>query len=202
MEGLFTDADRQALRACGAALAPDTIARQFQEDYLCYIALTRSSGKLYLSYISRDEQGRDLKPSPLLRRVAELFPSLSVQQAEPFPASQLIGGEICLLYTSRLIPYLPQIILPHEEKAWAEMISSWKSIAIDAVVANNLGQYSFLHNLGWQKTIYAGMGFNCFNSRSCSLLSQMQFQRVTLSPEMTMEQLRQLRNCGLETRCV
>ena len=45
MEGLFTDADRQALRACGAALAPDTIARQFQEDYLCYIALTRSSGK-------------------------------------------------------------------------------------------------------------------------------------------------------------
>ncbi len=96
MEGLFTDADRQALRACGAALAPDTIARQFQEDYLCYIALTRSSGKLYLSYISRDEQGRDLKPSPLLRRVAELFPSLSVQQAEPFPASQLIGGEIDL----------------------------------------------------------------------------------------------------------
>ena len=102
-------------------------------------------------------------------------------------------------HQARLIPYLPQIILPHEEKVWAEMISSWKSIAIDAVVANNLGQYSFLHNLGWQKTIYAGMGFNCFNSRSCSLLSQMQFKRVTLSPEMTMEQLRQLRNCGLET---
>ena len=93
-------------------------------------------------------------------------------------------------HQARLIPYLPQIILPHEEKVWAEMISSWKSIAIDAVVANNLGQYSFLHNLGWQKTIYAGMGFNCFNSRSCSLLSQMQFKRVTLSPEMTMEQLR------------
>lgn len=37
-------------------------------------------------------------------------------------------------HQARLIPYLPQIILPHEEKVWAEMISSWKSIAIDAVV--------------------------------------------------------------------
>lgn len=102
-------------------------------------------------------------------------------------------------HQARLIPYLPQIILPHEEKVWSELISSWRSIAIDAVVANNLGQLAWLRELGWQKTIYAGMGLNCFNSRSCALLERLHVQRVTLSPEMTLEQLRQLRDCGLET---
>lgn len=96
MDGLFTDADRQVLRACGAPLAPDSISRQFREDYLCYIALTRSRGKLYLSYIDRDEQGRDLKPSPLIRRLNGIFPALVVQPFEPFAPSQLIGGEMDL----------------------------------------------------------------------------------------------------------
>ena len=94
IDGLFTDADRRALRRRGATLALDTIDCQFREDYLCYIALTRSGGRLYLSYISRDEQGRDLKPSPLLRRLRELFPQLKPQPYEPISSQQLIGGEI------------------------------------------------------------------------------------------------------------
>ena len=82
-EGLFTDEDRSALGHLGADLAPDTFARQFKEEYLSYIALTRSSNLLYLSYINQDEQGKELRPSPLVRQLKAFFPGLETKTFEP-----------------------------------------------------------------------------------------------------------------------
>lgn len=159
------------------------------------LAPAKNSGRMQLSALVADQEQAQLAASRGIRDI--YFDAVGFAGRAKIDYRQVIS--LLQQDSARLIPYLPQIILPHEEKAWEEMIRSWQSIAIDAVVANNLGQFSLLRNLGWQKTIYAGMGFNCFNSRSCLLLGQMKIKRVTLSPEMTMEQLRQLRSSGLET---
>jgi U32 family peptidase len=100
---------------------------------------------------------------------------------------------------SRLIPYLPQIILPQEEAAWRELIISWHNNSIEAVVINNIGQLALMRELGWDRALYAGMGINCFNSYACRLLQEQGVSRVILSPELTDEQLRELRPGALET---
>lgn len=100
---------------------------------------------------------------------------------------------------SRLIPYLPQVILPREEDAWLERLADWQKCDIKALVVNNLGQMALFRKAGWKKDIYAGSGVNVFNSACCRLLESQGISRVMLSPEMTMEQLRQLDDGGCKT---
>ena len=79
-EGMFRDEERQWLARQGVQLAPDRTRRQLQENYLCYIALTRPAQELYLSYHLLDEEGKRLAPSPLLRRLTDLYPGLTPEQ--------------------------------------------------------------------------------------------------------------------------
>ena len=81
-EGAFRDEERQWLASRGLRLAPDRVRRQLQENYLCYIALTRPSQELYLSYHLHDDEGKRIAPSPLLRKLRAVYPELSPQLAE------------------------------------------------------------------------------------------------------------------------
>ncbi|NLF80159.1 MAG: hypothetical protein GX572_03085, partial [Clostridia bacterium] len=99
----------------------------------------------------------------------------------------------------RLIPYLPQIIRPPEENSWRYLIDAWHDIGVETMVVNNIGQLALLRELGWDRALYAGMGLNCFNSYACRLLQEHGLSRVILSPELTEEQLRELRPGALET---
>ena len=98
-----------------------------------------------------------------------------------------------------LLPYLPQIILPHEEEYWLKKIISWQELPLSGVVVNNLGQIQMLRDLGWSKPVYGGMGLNCFNSSSCRFLAEQGLKRITLSPELNLEQLKKLDSCGMQT---
>lgn len=95
----------------------------------------------------------------------------------------------------RIIPYLPQVILPHEERIFLADLANWKQGMIDAIVVNNLGQIRQLWDRGWDKAIFAGIGLNIYNSQACALLTELGLERLTLSPELTLEQLTEL-NCG------
>ena len=90
---------------------------------------------------------------------------------------------------AELIPYLPQIILPHQEDKWRRQFSLWQEAGITAVVANHLGQVPLLRNSGWMGKIYAGSGMNIFNSASSAYLGKLGMRRQILSPELTLEQL-------------
>ena len=78
-EGVFRDEEREWLAARGLRLAPDRVRRQLQENYLCYIALTRPGQELYLSYHLRDDEGQRLAPSPLLDKVRAVYPELQAE---------------------------------------------------------------------------------------------------------------------------
>jgi ATP-dependent helicase/nuclease subunit B len=77
---LLTDADRDALPGQGAALGPDLRDRLAREHYLGYIACTRASQNLAVTYSRHDADGKVLNPSPLVAHLHRLFPELKEEE--------------------------------------------------------------------------------------------------------------------------
>ncbi len=71
---ILPDRDRGLLAAAGIELGPPASARQEEETYLTYIALTRASERIVLTWSRMDEQGAALGPSPLLDEVRRALP--------------------------------------------------------------------------------------------------------------------------------
>jgi ATP-dependent helicase/nuclease subunit B len=83
--GLLSSQERQWLGNHRISMAPDAEKRLFSESYLIYIALTRASEGLHISYPRADHEGKGQAPSPLLDFLCRRFPALSVRE-EPMPA--------------------------------------------------------------------------------------------------------------------
>jgi len=81
-DGLLSDYEREMLRTSGIPVGETTGERIAAERLLAYIAFTRASRLLYLSYSETDEEGRPLAPSVFLREVQELFPDLQTERPE------------------------------------------------------------------------------------------------------------------------
>jgi len=94
-EGIFTEEERQNLENVGLELAPGVGRRLLEQQFLLYMALTRASSLLWISYPRSDEEGRALMPALLIARLKDLFPSLKEQflQIEPEENPDLRQGE-------------------------------------------------------------------------------------------------------------
>ncbi|MBS3982984.1 MAG: helicase-exonuclease AddAB subunit AddB [Dethiobacter sp.] len=73
-EGIFGDEERDLLATAGMEMAATRRQKLFHEQYLSYIALTRSSDYLWASYPLADEEGRGKRPSILFKRLQQIFP--------------------------------------------------------------------------------------------------------------------------------
>jgi ATP-dependent helicase/nuclease subunit B len=71
--GIFTDSEREHLEKQGFTLDPGSRVRQLHEKYLVYIALTRPSVKLYISYPLGDQEGGGLEPSHIVGIVRRIL---------------------------------------------------------------------------------------------------------------------------------
>ncbi|MEX0974771.1 MAG: helicase-exonuclease AddAB subunit AddB [Bacillota bacterium] len=76
-DSIFTDAEREFLSENGVDLEPASIQRQFHEKYLVYIALTRPSNVLYVSYPLGDQEGKALTPSHVVNLVKHALPGVA-----------------------------------------------------------------------------------------------------------------------------
>jgi ATP-dependent helicase/nuclease subunit B len=74
--GLLTESDRRHLDAAGMRVGVDQRLHLAHERYYGYIACTRASGRLVLTYSERDVEGRPRLPSPLVSHLQRLFPEL------------------------------------------------------------------------------------------------------------------------------
>lgn len=90
-DGILSVNERKALKAAGCALAPAADERQLAESYLCYIALTRSTEQLYLSY-AREAEGEELAPSAVVNRIKKIFPGLTVNELTEGGQYQAVCG--------------------------------------------------------------------------------------------------------------
>ncbi len=92
--GLFTGREREALLAAGLEVAPDTRRKVYEEQYLVYIALTRASEYLWVSYPLADEEGGGLAPSSVIPRLRELFPGLGEETLALEPDGSAPGADL------------------------------------------------------------------------------------------------------------
>ncbi len=72
-DGIFTDAERERLRNLGVEMSAGSRLRQLHEKYLVYIALTRPSHRLYVSYPLGDAEGKALEPSHVLGTIRKML---------------------------------------------------------------------------------------------------------------------------------
>lgn len=65
-DSILNDEDRERLRAAGLRVRGATRERVLDESLLAYVAVTRPSEELVVTYAAADEEGRELRPSPYL----------------------------------------------------------------------------------------------------------------------------------------
>lgn len=75
-EGFLSDDDRKILNEQGIELAKDTTQKLYDDNFNIYKALTTAEEKLFLSYVSSDNEGKSLRPSMIVYKMKKLFPKL------------------------------------------------------------------------------------------------------------------------------
>lgn len=89
-DAVLSDREREQLLEAGVELAPTSRVNQLHERYLTYIALTRASERLWVSFPLADPEGKALAPSRVVARLRELFPSLREDYAMADPSGDPI----------------------------------------------------------------------------------------------------------------
>lgn len=82
---ILTSADRHELDRQNAAVGGDRFDQISRERYLGYIACTRASGKLALTFSRQDANGRTLNPSPFIAQLKQNFPRLEIAEFSGAP---------------------------------------------------------------------------------------------------------------------
>ncbi|HTX21579.1 MAG TPA: PD-(D/E)XK nuclease family protein [Candidatus Aquilonibacter sp.] len=104
---ILTEADRDELQI---PLGPDLRGQLSRERFYGYLACTRASEKLTLTFSRSDTDGNILNPSPFIAQLQNIFPSLQVEEFQ----SEIDLAEI--ENANELIPLLPEI------KNWGDLL--------------------------------------------------------------------------------
>src|SRR5262249_54452393 len=78
---LLTETERDELAVRGHALGPDRRLQLGHERFYGYIACTRASEQLVLTFARRDAKGRPLNQSQFVAHVQSLFPTLPIEES-------------------------------------------------------------------------------------------------------------------------
>ncbi len=75
---ILNDDDRASLLSAGVRVAAPFRDRVMDESLLAYIALTRASEALVVTYATSDDEGKALRPSPFVKSLCAACPGLTV----------------------------------------------------------------------------------------------------------------------------
>lgn len=113
-EGLLSDVERQRLDALGITLGPGSRFRSFQEKFLFYLACTRASDQLILTYSLTDESGGSIEPSSWIGQMLEKG---YVDQVQKEKGAVNTGQESSYLVSMpAALQYLPLMLRPALEE--------------------------------------------------------------------------------------
>ncbi|MGN0292377.1 MAG: PD-(D/E)XK nuclease family protein [Lachnospiraceae bacterium] len=80
--GIFTDYDKEQLLAFDIELSPTGRMSGFMDRFYLYLALTRPSDRLYISYVKNDGDGKAMRPASCIAELLSLYPGLTVLDEE------------------------------------------------------------------------------------------------------------------------
>ncbi len=98
--GLLTDREREKVKALGLEIAETAKEAVATEEFYLYLAITKPTEHLYLTYRRQGDDGRELRPSYVLQQIRRIFPALLVSYAEDETLFEKVapdGGERLLL---------------------------------------------------------------------------------------------------------
>ncbi len=80
--GILTEGDRTVLGTCleGKQLPPDETEKRFREQFSLYLAVSKPSEALILTYSCKNRAGKEQEKSFLLGRMQRLFPGVEEEQ--------------------------------------------------------------------------------------------------------------------------
>ncbi|MBQ2753284.1 MAG: helicase-exonuclease AddAB subunit AddB [Firmicutes bacterium] len=81
---LVDDDERELLYKLGVELASWGKRKSFEEEFLIYGALTKPEEELYLSYSTGTIEGAELKPSVIITKITDAFPSITIKTADDY----------------------------------------------------------------------------------------------------------------------
>ncbi len=79
---LLSDMDRRSLAKLGVQLAPTKQENGFIDRFYLYLALTKPSQQLYVSWCCQNVDGSAMSPSYMIRELQSIFPALAVERPE------------------------------------------------------------------------------------------------------------------------
>lgn len=78
--GILNDKDKEMLEEVGINLAPTNKINTYIEQLYIYMLLTKASDRLYISFATIDEGGKELKPSYVITQINNMFANLDTEQ--------------------------------------------------------------------------------------------------------------------------
>jgi len=137
---LLTDEDRAQIEQAGAFIGHDSRLRLGHERYLGYVAFTRATERLVVSYSRLDNAGRPLNPSRFLDELQRLLPGLRAEEyavaEDDWPAighsSELIGPLLRLQVQS------PASSALREMRQWPSIATILERIDGAALASNDV----------------------------------------------------------------
>lgn len=124
---IFSEEEREKIRGCGLEITPGSRRRMLESQFLLYLALTRASQGLRVSYSLADEEGRSLSPSLLIHHLRELFPALREEEAEAEPEKEVKESAAQVSEEEKAAALLPY--LSHPRRALSRLavqLSRWR----------------------------------------------------------------------------
>lgn len=132
-----------------------------------------------------------------VRTLAQLTDDMAALPVQAFyvPAQQFAGHPAraaqLMSLGCTLVPVLPRIVWDREQAEVLRQLEACKTLGCTAALCGNLAQVALVQRVGL--TAYGDFGLNAYNAASLDALHDMGVQRQTLSFELRLPQIRDMR---------
>ena len=138
---ILTDSDRAAAEKNEFVLAERITQQLTARQYLAYIAFTRPTHRLCISYPLTDDSGKNIMPSPFLNNLQKLFTDLKVEYIAPADTPENIASknQLAQLLCENLAPDNPN---PNSDLlALTELLTEDQNLRGTAIFVKNALAY-------------------------------------------------------------
>lgn len=80
--GIFTEQEREILKRNDLELAPTAREEGFMQRFYLYLAMTKPSERLILSWVGLSAEGKTMRPSSVISQLRKRFPDIRIRRAE------------------------------------------------------------------------------------------------------------------------
>ncbi len=112
---------------------------------------------------------------------------VAVEPLKPQPNLNI--NALAAEFGEKITVALPRIISDEAAVQLITNIKAWQERGIKSLLIENCSQIALADAADWQGTIYGGSGLNIFNSTTADFYQQQGMKKLTLSPELTLNQL-------------